>query len=117
MENRVISLRLPSKLDSVLEQASERAKLSVSGGLDLLLRCSIANAELLAKLKDSPDLWGAKLDARIPISTYGQVKSECGRLGISVSVYIRTLLYHLYVTKRLSVIESNGHYTLAYRHD
>jgi len=64
MTSRVVSLRLPKALTVALERSAAQAKLSRSGGLDLLLRCSVGNGELLARLKDSPDLWDAKLDAR-----------------------------------------------------
>jgi hypothetical protein len=118
MENRrVVSLRLPKALDVILKQCAANSNLSVSDGLDLLLRGSIDGSERLATLQDSPQFWDTKLDVRIPLSTYGKVKSVCERFGISVSVYIRTLLYHLYDTKRVCLIESNGHYTLADRHD
>jgi len=117
MENRVISLRLPKGLIAALEKSAVRAKLSKPGGLDLLLRCSFENGELLAKLRDCPDLWDGKLDARIPLSTFLQLRSACERLGIPISVYIRKLLYHFYVTKSMRIVESNGCYTLAYRHE
>jgi len=117
MDNRVISVRLPKALNRDLERSAAKANLSRPGGLDLLLRCSVGNCEPLAQLKDCPDLWDAKLDARIPASTFLQLRSACERLGIPVSVYIRKLLYHFYVTKRLRIVELNGHYTLAHRHD
>ena len=117
MTSRVVSRRLPKALTEALERSAARAKLSRSGGLDLLLRCSVGNGELLGCLKDSPDLWDDKLDARIPNSTFENLRSACERLGIPVSVYIRKLLYHLYGTKTLRVAESGGYYTLAYRHD
>jgi hypothetical protein len=117
MTSRVASLRLPKELTVDLERSAARANLSRSGGLDLLLRCSVGNGELLARLKDSPDLWDAKLDARISNSTFENLKSACERLGVAVSVYIRKLLYHLYETKTLRLVESGSHYTLAYRHD
>ena len=115
--SRVVSLRLPKALIADLERSAARASLSMPGGLDLLLRCSLGNCELLTQLKDCPDLWDAKLDARIPISTFQHLKSVCLRLGIPISVYTRKLLYHFYVTKELKIAEANGHYTLADRHD
>lgn len=117
MKNRVISLRLSRQLDAILKRCALRADLSVSGGLDLLLRHSAHHYEPLLKLKDCPDIWDAKLDVRIPLSTYAPIKAFCERSGIPVSVYIRKLLYHLYVTKCLQLIEENGHYTLACHHD
>jgi len=115
--SRVVSLRLPTALIADLERSAARANLSKPGGLGLLLRCSLRNCELLTQLKDCPDLWDAKLDARIPVSTFQQLRSACLRLGIPVSVYTRKLLYHFYVTRELKIVERNGHYTLADRHD
>jgi hypothetical protein len=117
MKSRVVSLRLPKPLSGDLERSSARANLSKGTGLDLLLRYAIANRELLRKLNDCPDLWDTKLETRIPVSTFLQLKSACKHLGISLSGYIRTLLYHFYITKRLHFVESNGHYTLADRHE
>lgn len=117
MENRVISVRLSKASVADLEKAAARTNLSTSDGLDLLLRCSVSNGQLLASLKDSPDLSDAKLDVRISISTFMELKSACERGKMSVSVCIRKLLYHLYGTKTVQIVESGGRYTLAYRHD
>lgn len=114
---RVISLRLPSAVDAALVRSAVKAGLSVSGGLDWLLLNSFGNCQLLRQLADCPDAWDAKLDARIPITTFEQLKSAAGQLGVSVSVYIRKLLYHFYETKRLRYVQSDGHYTLAGRHE
>lgn len=112
MATHVISLRLPSAVDTALRRSAADAGRSVSNGLDLLLRHSFGNCHLLRQLADSPDLWDAKLDARIPSSTFEQLKSAAGQLEVSASVYVRKLLYHFYVTKRLKYVGSDGHYTL-----
>jgi hypothetical protein len=117
MKSQVVSLRLPKSLNADLERSSARAELSKGSGLELLLRHAVTTRELLLKLNDSPDLWDTKLDARISIPTFLQLKSDCEQLGIPVSVYIRKVLYHFYVTKRLHFMESKGRYTLAYRHE
>jgi hypothetical protein len=117
METHVISLRLPSAADVALARSAVAAGSSVPGALDWLLRNSFANCQLLMPLADSPDVWDAKLDVRVPARTFEQLRSATASLGIPVSVYIRKLLYHFYLTKRLRYVGSNGHYTLAGRHD
>ncbi len=117
LANHVISLRLPSVAKAALARSAASAGGSVPEGLDWLLRNSFGNCQILRQLPDCPDVWDAKLDARIPTGTFQVLKSLAAQLGTSVSVYIRKLLYHFYVTKRLTYVRSNGHYTLAGRHD
>ena len=114
---RVISLRLPSAVDVALVRAATDANRSASSGLDWLLRNSFGNCHLLSQLQDCPDVWDAKLDARIPTSTFEQLKFASEWLGVPISVYIRKLLYHFYVTQRLKYVRTDGHYTLAGNHD
>ncbi len=117
LANHVISLRLPSVAKAALARSAAHAGGSVPEGLDWLLRNSFGNCQILRQLPDCPDVWDSKLDARIPTSTFQVLKSAAAQLGTSVSVYVRKLLYHFYVTKRLTYVRSNGHYTLAGRHD
>ncbi len=115
--SRVVSLRLSSAANSALARSTAAVDASVSGGLDWLLRNSFANCQLLLPLTDCPDVWDAKLDVRIPVATYQQLKTTTETLRIPVSVYIRKLLYHFYISKSLRYVQSEGHYTLAGRHD
>jgi hypothetical protein len=117
MLTRVISLRLSSAANAALVRSSARAGLSVSNGLDCLLQNSFANCQILLLLADCPDQLDAKLDIRLSLGTVEQLKSASGQIRIPVSVYIRKLLYHFYVTKQLRFVASNGRYTLAGRHD
>lgn len=117
MTNQVISLRLPTAVDTALDRSAASVGISVSRGLDWLLRNSFGNCQLLLSLADCPDVLDAKLDVRIPISTFEQLKSSSVQMGMPVSVYIRKLLYHFFVTRQLGYTQSNGHYTLAGRHD
>jgi hypothetical protein len=68
-------------------------------------------------LTDCPEPLNSKLDARISIGTFHTLKSAAAEVRLPVSVYVRKLLYHFYVTKRVSYVGSEGHYTLAGRHD
>jgi hypothetical protein len=113
----VVSLRLPSETVAALERSAADARLSVAGTLDWFLRYSVENFELLRGLADCPDRPDAKLDARVPGSTFDSLRAAASQLKVSPSVYIRRLLFHFYVTKRLKYVQSRGHYTLAYRHD
>jgi hypothetical protein len=117
METRTISFRVPWTAASLLEQSAARANVSVARAVDWLLRNSVSNFQLLRDLADWPDICDVKVDARIPVTTLQSSRSVSAQLGISLSVYIRTLMYHFYITKNLRYVESDGHYTLAYRHD
>jgi hypothetical protein len=117
MPSRVISLRLPTAVDTALIRSANDAGRSVSSGLDWLLRNSFGNCQLLRQLGECPDAWDAKLDARVPSGTFEQLRIAGEQLGVPISVYVRTLLYHFYMTKRLKYVKADGHYTLAGRHD
>ena len=122
MENKtvtthVVSLRLPSAVDAALERSASNARLSVSNGVDWLLRNSFGNYQLLLTVADCPDALDAKLDVRIPTPTFQTLRSASEQIGIPVSVYTRKLLYHFFVTKELKYVKQDGHYTLAGAHD
>lgn len=117
MKTRVISIRLPHSLVTALQQSVAKANVSVAQGVDWLVQNSVANSWMLRGLEDCSEWCTEKLDARVPITTFAQLRTAAAPLGISVSVYIRKLLYHFYVTKQLKYEQSNGRYTLAYRHD
>lgn len=117
MTTHVVSLRLPSTVDSALERSAVDAGMSLSRGVDWLLRNSFGNYQLLLTLADCPDALDAKLDVRIPPATFEQLRSASEQIGIPVSVYTRKLLYHFFVTKELKYVKQDGHYTLAGSHD
>jgi hypothetical protein len=117
MPTEIISVRFTASVDAELRASAARARLSASGALEWLLRNSIGNFELLRDLPDSTEPRPSKIDARIADHTLEQLRLASQSLGISISVYARRLLYHFYVTKRLLYVESDGHYTLAVRHD
>ena len=117
MKTRVVSVRLPSAIVAALEQTAAHNRVSTSGALGWLLCTSLGNFELLRGLQDCAKHCGAKLDARIPLTTFEPLRAATIQMGMSTTVYIRKLLYHFYVTKRLKYIQSEGRYTLAYRDD
>jgi hypothetical protein len=117
VKTRVVSLRLPAVIVAALKQTAAYNRVSTSGALGWLLRSSLGNFELLRGLQDCSEYYGAKLDARIPLTTFEPLGAATTQMGMTITVYIRKLLYHFYVTKRLKYIQSEGRYTLAYRHD
>jgi hypothetical protein len=117
MGTRVVSFRLPPVLMESLARSAADAQLSATGALEWLLRNSFEHSEMLGGMEDCRDRPDAKLDARISATTVDSLRAAATQLKVSPSVYIRRLLYHFYVTKQLKYVQSNGHYTLAYRHD
>jgi hypothetical protein len=117
MATNVISLRLPTSVDTALRASAANGRLSVSETLDRLLRYSVENSELLRELGDCSGRRNSKVDVRIPVQTLQQLKLASENLGISISVYTRRLLYHFYITRRVHYVKVDGHYTLAIRHD
>jgi hypothetical protein len=117
METRVISVRIPRVAVTALEQSAARANVSVARAVDWLARNSFDNSELLRELGDCPEPCNVKVDARISVATIESLRGAAVRLGISMSVYIRQLVYHFYITKKVWYVESDGRYTLAFRHD
>src|SRR5712692_1340184 len=117
METRVISVGVPRAAVTALEQSAARANVSVPRAVDWLVRNSVDNFEPLRELSDCPEPCNVKVDARIPLTTIESLRRSAAQLGISMSVYIRKLVYHFYITKRLRYVESNGRYTLACRYD
>jgi hypothetical protein len=114
---RVISLRVPAAVSAALALSAADAGLSVSGTVDWLLSNSFSNCLLLTRLTDSLEALDAKLDVRIPLNTFEQLGSVSKQMGIPISVYTRKLFYHFFVSKKLRYVPSEGHYTLAGRHD
>jgi len=117
MKTAVVSLRLPSAVVADLEAIANYNRVSVGVALDWFLSTSFSNSEALRGLQDCQDHCDRKVDARIAITTLQPLRAATVDLGISITVYIRKLLYHSFVTKRLRYLQSEGRYTLAYHHD
>jgi hypothetical protein len=104
--------------DGIVSKIGYRAaRVSIPGALEWLIRNSVSNSELLRDLEDSRDWPDVKVDARIRGATFDSLRGAAAQLQISQSVYIRRLLFHFYITKRVKYVKSEGRYTLAYRHE
>jgi len=114
---QVISVRLPPSLAPAVAAGAENGQMPISEALDLLLPCSFDGSEIFLSLEDCPGLWTSKVDVRLPVPTVDSLKFVCHQLGIPLSVYVRKLLYHFYLSKKIWVVEKDGHYKLAGGHD
>lgn len=112
-ETPIVSCRLPATVDRALRSSAANARWALSDTVNWLLTYSFANADLLRSLNDSIEQLNSKLDARVPPQTVEQLKIASEKLGISPSVYIRKLLYHFYITRKLRYLKVDGRYTLA----
>jgi len=82
----------------------------------LILEHSLCGRYEFGGLSDAQEFLDAKLDTRLADELVSRLRDRSERLQVSVSVYIRTILY-AYFTKRLVFVESEGHYTLEENHD
>lgn len=112
---KVISLRLPTPLARMIRQNALRSGMRVADIVRLILEHSLNGRYSFAALSDVIPL-DAKLDVRLPEQFVARLHAASKRLGKSISVYSRVILY-AYYTKRLVFIEMGGRYTLAENHE
>ena len=110
---QVVSVRMPASLAGTARSEAERSEMSLSEFLDLLLRCSFDGGDGIRSLEDIPGAWDSKLDVRLSTGTVESLKSLCMTLRLPPGVYIRKLLYHFCITKRVWVVGEANHYKLA----
>ena len=111
----VISTRLPARLAGMIRQHSINSRMAVASLVQVLLEHSLDGQYNFAALFDVQPL-DAKLDVRLPEQVVQMVRTNAERLGKSVSVYTRMILY-AYYTRRLVLVKIGGRYTLAENHD
>jgi len=113
---RVVSLRLPAALERAIRLNAAQSKMPTSGIIRLILMHSPGGQFNFSALPDAQQFLDAKLDVRLPEELVSKLRAESERLGISVSVYTRIILY-AYYTKRLVFVEIGDCYTLAENHE
>jgi len=82
----------------------------------LILEHALCGRYNFSGLPDAQEFLDAKLDIRLSEDLNLKLRTESERLGVSLSVYIRKILY-AYYTKRLVFVEKDGRYTLEENHD
>lgn len=107
----VVSIRVPSALERAVRANAARSRMLASQIVRLILEHSLGGRYDFGGLPDSQEVLEEKLDIRLADELVFKLRVESKRLRVSVSVYIRTILY-AYYTKRLVFVEREGHYTL-----
>lgn len=113
--SRVVSVRVPSVLERAVYANANRSKMLTSQIVGLILEHSVSGHYDFSRLTDEEFL-DAKLDVRLADELVTKLHLISKSLRVSVSVYIRTILY-AYYSKRLVFVERNGHYTLEENHE
>jgi predicted DNA-binding protein len=111
----VISTRLPARLANMIRQHSANSRMAVANLVRVILEHSLDGQYSFAALFDVRPL-DDKLDVRLPEELVRRLRANAERLGKSVSVYTRMILY-AYYTKQLVLVEIGGRYTLAENHE
>ena len=115
---KVISVRVPGAVRVALFAHAKQLRRSPADVLRILISYSLERLEGLAPLADCPDSLDDKFDARIPLELAEKLKTNCRAHRLSSSRFVRKLLFHFYVTKKVKFIEEEkGHYNLAVCHD
>lgn len=112
----VVSIRMPSGLERLIRLNAAHSHMLVSDVPRLILEHALCGQYSFSALQDVPEFLEAKLDIRLSDELISRLRTESQRLRVSVSVYIRTILY-AYYTKRLVFIETGECYTLGENHD
>ncbi len=113
---KVVSLRLPAVLERAISGNAAQSRMSVPNIVRLILEHSLDGQYRLSALRDVERDLDAKLDIRLPEELVLKLCTASERLGISLSVYCRVILY-AYYAKRLVFIEIGDRYTLAENHE
>jgi hypothetical protein len=107
---------MTSRLERAIRLHAARSGMVVSAIACLILEHALCGQYSFSALQDINEFLDAKFDIRLPHELIPKLRSESQRLGVSVSVYIRKILYSFY-TKRLVFVETDGLYTLEENHD
>jgi hypothetical protein len=113
---KVVSIRMPSVLERAIRNNAARSNMLVANIVRLILMHAPGGQFSFSALADVQQYLDAKLDVRLPEDLVSTLRAESERLGVSVSVYSRIILY-AYYTKRLVFIEVGARDTLAENHD
>jgi len=82
----------------------------------LILEHALCRRDIFSGLPDVREFLDAKLDIRLADDLNLKLRIASERLGSSLSVYIRKILY-AYYTNRLVFVEKDGRYTLEENYD
>jgi hypothetical protein len=113
---RPVSIRMPEDLGRGLRQLAAKRQMSVSQLVAWVLGIALRSNVDFSSLPDAQGWLTAKIDCRLPNDIISQLRPVCKGLGVSPSVYIRTLMF-AGQTGRLAIREFGGAYTLVANHE
>ena len=114
---RLVWIRLPQSTYATFVEGVSRAGLGRSEAVELLLNHCGPGAGIMLRLGDTAEMLDSKLGVRLPSDCLATLEAVCTEKKVPISVYIRKLIYHFLVTKKVWFLKEEGHYTLAIRHD
>lgn len=113
---KVVSIRMPGVLERVILNNAAQSKMPPSNIVRLILMHAPDGQFNFSALPDFQQFLDAKFDVRLPDELVAKLRAEALRLGVSISVYSRVILYAYYM-KRLVFVDLGERYTLAENHD
>lgn len=111
-----VSFRIPEELGRDLRTLAERRQMSVSRLIAWILSVALQSNFDFSSLPDAQGWFNDKLDCRLPNDILSRLRPVCKHLGVSPSVYIRTLM-HAGQTGRLAIKQVGSAYTLVATHE
>jgi len=113
---RVVSIRVPDVVAREVRIAATNSQTSVSGFVVWILNIALGDGLDVSRFPDAREQLDSKLDFRLSAEMLSRLRLVCKELRISISVYVRTILYGGY-TRQLTLKQEGGRYTLVDNHD
>jgi hypothetical protein len=113
---KVVSIRVPQPLADEVRKTAKNKRTSVSALVAWVLNISLVDGLDLSRIPDAREPLDCKLDLRLSEDLFHQLHPVCEGLRVSISVYVRTILYGGY-TQRLAIKKEGGRYKLVHNHD
>ena len=112
----VVSIRMPEVLARAVRDDAAQKQMSVSAYVSWILDIAFQGGLDISVLPDVKERLDSKIDCRLPPEILSRLRSVCRQFRVSPSVYARTLMY-AGLTRKLTLKEVAGRYTLEANHD
>ncbi len=114
--SKVVSVRMQTGLAGEIERAAAGRNMSKSAFIGWALVLALQDNLDVSAFPDPPEPADYKLDIRIPDETLACLRPVCDRLKMSLSVFIRRLVY-AGCTGRVTLEQAGGRYKLVANYD
>lgn len=113
---KVVSVRMPEIVIQEVRSYAEKKHMSVTALIEWLLTLVLQSGVDVSALPDAKAPSNCKLDFRLSKEMLSRLRPVCKELRVSLSVYVRTILYAGY-TGALFLTQVGSGYTLEANHD